>query len=149
MKKRFALIGFVLFSCLVFVFYHKNYLDYKLVYEGFNLKENFEPNAYEFFHSKEEIISFFKRNKETRKIENNCGNIKFDFENYSYCIFFGGRVKQMYYSYKTTLCNDISPSYARPSGKKVVFVEYEGNKKNTVFIYRIKKDNSLRGFYGG
>lgn len=134
---------------LVYTFYHKTYINNDLVFQSLNKNEKNYPDAYEFFHSKEEIEHYFYRNKHTKDIKIKCRDIVFDFKNYSYVIFDGHRVKKIFYSYKTTFFDDISPSYAKPKGKKPVFVEYEDDKSEKgIFIYKVKKDISLRGFYG-
>jgi hypothetical protein len=148
MKKKILLLSLLTLMLLVcFVFFKKTYLDFDLVYVEKNVNETFKPDAYEFFHSKNEMNIFFNRNEKTKKIGTNC-KINFDFEKYSYCIFYGCKIKNLYYSYKTTFFNDMTPKYARPNNKKVVFVEYGDNKKSEIYIYKISKDESLRGFYG-
>lgn len=147
MKGKLLLLVTILFTCLVFIFFNKTYLDFSLVYVEKNNDETFKPDAYEFFHSKAEIISFFNRNEKTKKFGANC-DLNFNFENYSYCIFYGCEIKRMYYSYKTSFFNDLTPTYAKPKNKKVVFVEYVNNKENGIYIYKIAKNDKLRGFYG-
>lgn len=143
------LVSATILMLLVYTFYHKNYIQYDLVFKSLNKNEKFYPGAYEFFHSKEDIHSYFNRTTETKGYGIKSRNIVFDFENYSYVIFYGRRVKNMYYSYKTTFFDDISPSYARPKNKIIVFVEYENDKSEKgIFIYKVKKDIRLRGFYG-
>ena len=153
--KKIIIIFVILFSSIGFyIFFQKNYLDFKIVSNTTNSNEPFSPMAYEFFHSEKSYDSFFERTVWTKNIKSNFPNVgKLDFENYSYCIFFGKSVKSLYYSYKTTYFDDPSPSYAsaRRYGKKCVFVVYEdeaSDDKKGVYLYRVKRDNKLRGFEG-
>jgi hypothetical protein len=54
----------------------------------------------------------------------------------------------MYHSYKTSLINDISPSYSKPKDKTLIIIEYDKDSDEGVFIYRIEKNSNFRGFYG-
>lgn len=105
--------------------------------------------AYVFFHSENDLKKYFSINAATREIERKAANIKFDFANYSYCIFFGRKVTNMNYSYKQTYFDDPTPSYARTKGKIPVFVEYEKDNTNPtgIFLYRVPKNEKMRGFY--
>lgn len=148
MKKMYILFCFVLLGCFMFVFFHKTFLNQEMVFNGVMLNEKFRPNAYEFLHSEKDLSNFINRNDNTKLIGSNLKTVNFDFNNCSYCIVYGCKVKGMYYSYKTTFFDDTSPSYARPKDKKFIAIEYEKNKTNGVFIYSLKKDKALRGFYG-
>ena len=55
----------------------------------------------------------------------------------------------MYYSLKTTFCDDKSPSYerARKYKRKCVFIKYE-KPTGYIYLYEINKDESLTGFNG-
>lgn len=150
MRKSVILLIVVGVLILVtYVFFHKNYLQFDLVYKIPNSDKNFYPNGYEFFHSKKEIENYLGRNKRTKDLREKFQTLDFDFNNYSYGIFYGRKVKSIYYSYKSTFLNDLSPSYAKPKGKVIVFIEYESsNKEKGVFIYKTKRNDKLRGFYG-
>jgi hypothetical protein len=158
MKKMMLYIGIIAFAIIVFgsyFFFKKNYLDYELTCKLPNVRNGeFYPDAYVFFHNKKSIDSFFELTEETKNLKKNIpeGTI-FDFNNYSYCIFYGRKVKSMYYSYKTTYFDDPSPSYAssRRYGNKCVFVTYDkptSNIDNAIYIYRVKRDDKLSGFNG-
>lgn len=137
-----------------YLFFKKNYLDFELVSQMTNSDEEFYPMAYEFFHSKNAYDSFFTRNSNTIKLKTafpNSSNL--DFENYSYCIFFGKSLNSLYYSYKTTYYDDPSPSYAscKRNGKKFVQAVYnDTNQNNTkgIFLYKVNKDEKLSGVDG-
>jgi hypothetical protein len=104
--------------------------------------------AYEFFHSKEEINNYFKRNDTTKELFNKIENINFNFDKYSYCVVYGFEVEKMYYSYQDIYFNDLSPKYARPSNKILVSIKYRDQFKNKVIFYKLNKNPKLRGFYG-
>ncbi len=64
--------------------------------------------------------------------------------------FFGKRVVKMEYSLKQTVFDDPTPYYSKPKNTIPVFVEYDKSdlkENNGLFIYRIPKNNKLRGFY--
>lgn len=131
------------------MFFSRNSINYELLAKISKSDKEFYPNAYEFFHSKESIERYFNRNDNTRKYLKEIQNIDFDFKKYSYLIIYGRKIKKLYHSYKTSYFNDLSPSYSRPMNKKLIFIEYEDNNlDNGVFIYRVDKNSSLRGFYG-
>lgn len=150
MKKSVILLGVIGVLILVtYVFFHKNYLQFDLVYKIPNSDKDFYPNGYEFFHSKKELDNYINRNERTKSLGKRMKGLDFDFNNYSYSVFYGRKIKLIYHSYKSTFLDDLSPSYAKPKGKIVVFVEYESdNKEKGVFIYKTKKNSKLRGFYG-
>lgn len=74
---------------------------------------------------------------------------KLDFNNHTYLFVFGAPIKKMYYSFKTTLFDDKSPSYAKAirHKKKCVFINYNIPTGYT-YLYEIKKDETLTGFNG-
>lgn len=74
-----------------------------------------------------------------------------NFNDYSYCVFFGKEVSQLFYSMKTTYFDDPSPSYAscRKKGKKCVFASYVPDTTSKgVYLYCVPKDAQLSGFDG-
>lgn len=157
MKRKMLYVGIIaliIFASGSYFFFKKNYLDYELVSQIPNSNEEFHPMAYEFFHSKNAYESFFARNTNTIKLKTvfpNSSNL--DFENYSYCIFFGKSLNSLYYSYKTTYYDDPSPSYAscRRKGKKFVQAIYNETNQNNdkgIFLYKVKKDEGLSGVDG-
>ena len=143
------LIGLFAISFLVYRFFHKTYISFELVYKVPDSSKEFRPLGYEFFHTKQELESYFRRNDRTKELKEKLSDIAFDFDQYSYCIFYGREVTSMSYSYKTTYVDDITPTYARPKGKVPVFVTYneDSNSRKGVFLYKVNKDNKLRGFY--
>ena len=111
--------------------------------------KDFYPNGYEFFHSKKELDNYVNRNKRTKTLGQKLLTLNFDFDKYSYCVFYGRKVKKLYHSYKSTLLDDLSASYIKYNKKTLVFVEYEkDDNEKGIFIYKIKKNTKLRGFYG-
>ena len=132
----------------VYEFFHKNSISFETVYRVPN-DEKFRPLGYEFFHSRQELESYFKRNNRTKDLRGKLSEVEFDFVNYSYCIFYGRKITSMSYSYKATYFDDITPTYARPKGKIPVFVTYDAapSSERGTFIYRVSKDDRLRGFY--
>lgn len=151
-------IGIIAFAIIVFgsyFFFRKKHLDYELAYKLPNVRNGeFYPDAYVFFHNQKSIDRFFELTDETKKLKKFIPpETIFDFDNYSYCIFYGRKIKSMYYSYKTTYFDDPSPSYesCRRYGYKCVFVTYDkptSNIDNAIYIYRVKKDEKLSGFNG-
>ena len=87
------------------------------------------------------------------KVKSKCCGIKdtnkLDFNNHTYLFVFGAPIKKMYYSFKTTLFDDKSPSYAKAirHKKKCVFINYNIPTGYT-YLYEIKKDETLTGFNG-
>jgi hypothetical protein len=150
MKKIILFLSVIIAGVTVsYFFLHKNYIQSELICEIPNPSNDFYPDAYEFFHSKKEIDNFLARTQETRSYKNHINKVKFNFNNFSYFVVYGREVKEIYYSYKSTFFDDMSPTYARPKGKIPVFINYKNKgSRNGVFIYRIERDNRLRGFYG-
>ncbi|VBB45382.1 hypothetical protein TRIP_D300212 [uncultured Paludibacter sp.] len=150
MKK--IIISLILLSFTIVViclFFKKHYVSYNSYYKIPNVERDFYSGAYVFFHSKNELKSFFDLNDETHKFMENSKYINFNFSKYSYLIVYGAKIDKMYYSYKTTWFDDPSPSYAkaRRFGKKCVFIKYRKVDK-AVYFYQIKKDTLLTGFNG-
>lgn len=150
MKKSFILLVVIgIFVLLTYLFFHKNYLQFDLFYKIPNSAKDFYPNGYEFFHSKKELDNYVNRNKRTKTLGQKLLTLNFDFDKYSYCVFYGRKVKKLYHSYKSTLLDDLSASYIKYNKKTLVFVEYEkDDNEKGIFIYKIKKNTKLRGFYG-
>ncbi|TPD73741.1 hypothetical protein [Flavobacterium microcysteis] len=146
----------ILFLILIFAgisvtyfFFYKNYLQPELICEIPDPDNTFRPDGYEFFHSKNEIDRYLELNQTTKSYKNYINKTDFNFNNFSYFIVYGREVKNIYYSYKSTFFDDKSESYARPNGKIPVFINYKNEgSRNGVFIYRIERDDRLRGFYG-
>lgn len=149
-KYKIVFILFIIALILLMVlFCKKHYVKYDTYYKVPNVSSAFYPDAYVFFHSADKLRRFFNICDDTRDIGKNSQQIDFDFEKYSYVIVFGARIDNMYYSCKTTLFNDPSPSYAkaRRFGDKCVFINYKEKPIDSgVFFYRVKKNPSLRGF---
>jgi hypothetical protein len=146
------LVVLLLAAIVVHRFYNKTQLSFKLICKVKDSTGEFRPLGYEFFHTRQELDSYFDRNKETKELKIKLDGVIFDFNKYSYSIFYGREVESMFYSYKSTYFDDITPSYARPNGKVPVFVTYENVLPNTtdsncVYIYGLDKDARLRGFY--
>lgn len=150
MKRKLLLLGLVviILTVAVSVFFHKKNLDFELVCKVPS-KDGIYPDAYVFLHSEQALKEYGFLNERTQKIINKCGS-DFNFSKYSYVICYGRPVAQMYHSYKTTCFDDKSAGYAKMNGKNVVFMDYGDSIKNStpVYIYRLKNDSSLRGFYG-
>lgn len=72
---------------------------------------------------------------DTVDVKNFIESNKIDFRRYSYVMVFGAPIKEMYYSLKTTIFDDKSPSYAKAIkyNKKMCF--YKICSSNRVYIY--------------
>jgi hypothetical protein len=155
-KAMIPILLFIFLSVVVVgvFFFQKKHLDFTLMAMLRNSNEVFYPLAYEFFHSEKAYNSFFERNSDTRRMKAYFPTSEnLDFNSYSYCIFFGRRVSDLYYSGKTTYLEDPSPSYASCQrwGKKFVVVKYNDSQDNDskgVFLYSVAKDSKLRGVDG-
>lgn len=150
MKKSIFILGLLFVVIVIHLFYQKHYIAYGACYKIPNIHCEFYRDAYVFFHSDDQLRRFFKINSNTQEYGRNLKHIEFDFTKYSYLIVYGAKVDKMYYSYKTTMFNDPSPSYAkaRRYGKKCVFIDYSKKVDKGVYIYRMEKDTLLRGFAG-
>lgn len=148
MKKIYLItIAFCLLLLGIYIFFHKTQLEFELVCTSNNETE-FYPDAHRFIHSEKAFKRYINININTHEFGKQCYQ-PLDFKKYSYVIVYGRKPKSMYYSYKSTWFDDISPSYARPWGSKVVFIEYEDKSKGIgTFIYRVKRQEELRGFFG-
>lgn len=141
-------------SFTIYIFFKKDHLNFELISKVSKTNEEFRPFAYRFFHSQNDYDNFLNINSNTIKLKSDLPKAKdLDFENYSYCIFFGKGLSDLYYSYKTTYYDDPSPSYASCAryGKKYVVVIYKNltsNKDNGIFLYKVKRDVKLRGVDG-
>jgi hypothetical protein len=145
-------VAVIIMSVSTFMFLNKTYLDFELICSLNEKRTEFNPNAYVVFHTQKQLDSFFEMNSNTTYLKTQLpSELIFDFKNYSYCIVYGKQVKNMCYSYKTTLFDDISPSYAScwKYRKKCVFIEYDTNKTGKgTYLYKLKHDSKLRGFDG-
>jgi hypothetical protein len=124
--------------------------------EGFyplDYEEEFRPLAYEFFHYKESYEEFLERSPEAQYPKNNFPKSSdLDFTKFSYCIFYGRSLQDLYFSYETTYFEDPSPSYASCRSRDVTFVvaKYNNKSKNNIgiFFYKINRNDKLSGVGG-
>ena len=151
-KKRLFLI--VVFTAtivlsLLSIAYSKHYIKYSARYKLTTLKTPYYPDAYRFINTKEDLEVCIESVNDTVDVKNFIESNKIDFRRYSYVMVFGAPIKEMYYSLKTTIFDDKSPSYAKAIkyNKKCVFIKY-AHPTGYIYIYRIKKDLSLTGFNG-
>ena len=128
---------------------NKHYIKYSACYKLPIPKTPFYPDAYKFANTKEEFLSNMKLINNAIKVEAIIDTNKLDFNNHTYLFVFGAPIKKMYYSFKTTLFDDKSPSYAKAirHKKKCVFINYNIPTGYT-YLYEIKKDETLTGFNG-
>ena len=145
MKLCFVVIVFG----LSFIICNKHYIKYSACYKLPIPKTPFYPDAYKFANTKEEFLSNMKLINNAIKVEAIIDTNKLDFNNHTYLFVFGAPIKKMYYSFKTTLFDDKSPSYAKAirHKKKCVFINYNIPTGYT-YLYEIKKDETLTGFNG-
>lgn len=145
MKLCFVVIVFG----LSFIICYKHYIKYSACYKLPIPKTPFYPDAYKFVNTKEEFSSNMKLINNAIKVEAIIDTNKLDFNNHTYLFVFGAPIKKMYYSFKTTLFDDKSPSYAKAirHKKKCVFINYNIPTGYT-YLYEIKKDETLTGFNG-
>ena len=109
MKLCFVVIVFG----LSFIICNKHYIKYSACYKLPIPKTPFYPDAYKFANTKEEFLSNMKLINNAIKVEAIIDTNKLDFNNHTYLFVFGAPIKKMYYSFKTTLFDDKSPSYAK------------------------------------
>ena len=142
MKLCFVVIVFG----LSFIICNKHYIKYSACYKLPIPKTPFYPDAYKFANTKEEFLSNMKLINNAIKVEAIIDTNKLDFNNHTYLFVFGAPIKKMYYSFKTTLFDDKSPSYAKAirHKKKCVFINYNIPTGYT-YLYEIKKDGQLSG----
>ena len=145
MKLCFVVIVFG----LSFIICNKHYIKYSACYKLPIPKTPFYPDAYKFVNTKEEFLSNMKLINNATKVEAIIDTNKLDFNNHTYLFVFGAPIKKMYYSFKTTLFDDKSPSYTKAirHKKKCVFINYKIPTGYT-YLYEIKKDETLTGFNG-
>ena len=145
MKLCFVVIVFG----LSFIICNKHYIKYSACYKLPIPKTPFYPDAYKFANTKEEFLSNVKLINNAIKVEAIIDTNKLDFNHHTYLFVFGASIKNMYYSFKTTLFDDKSPSYAKAirHKKKCVFINYNIPTGYT-YLYEIKKDETLTGFNG-
>ena len=122
MKLCFVVIVFG----LSFIICNKHYIKYSACYKLPIPKTPFYPDAYKFVNTKEEFLSNMKLIDNAIKVEAIIDTNKLDFNNHTYLFVFGAPIKKMYYSFKTTLFDDKSPSYAKAirHKKKCVFTRW-------------------------
>lgn len=146
--KLLAVTSFTLTLIILFVgFFHQfevGYSDYKRIKPVGG--EGFYPSGYSVYHTEKEFLGsalYFYDGKEITQA------MDMDFSKYSYVMVQGAKVKRMYYSIKSTLFDDESPSYAkaRRFWKWCLFIEYQEPDKY-MYIYQIDKNTRLRGFHG-
>ncbi len=150
-KIKIALLFIILLSIIGYVFFKEHEVEFvKIETIKTNENQNY-PNAYEFIHTNEELISYINRNAKTKYFFDKLKKEKFDFENFSYAIVYGNELKSMRYSYYISLFKDPTPKQYKPKNKLFVDVEYslsthQSNKN--IYIYRINSNKKIRGIYG-
>lgn len=141
-KIKYILVCIVILI-LIMAFFHQFNVSYSACYKIYG-HEDFAPDAYILCDSKQvyyESPFYEYKHKELDSVMKG----KFDFNKYSYVFVYGAKVKRMYYSVKTTLFDDVAPSYLKSYklGKFTLFVEYEKPDSN-MYIYQIDKNTMLR-----
>lgn len=150
-RRFYKVIVFILItvSSLLYLFYSKHYIRYSACYKIKTLKTPSYPDAYRFINTKEDLEYCINLLDHTSETNHFLESFRIDFKNYTYVIVFSAPVKEMYYSIKTTIFDDKSPSYANAVryNKKCVFINYY-QPTGYIYLYEIKKDLSLSGFDG-
>ena len=147
MNKKYLIAAIIICVIGLVAFFHKTELQFELICSGKG-RDAFYPDAYVVIKSEAIKKDFFSTNQETKRLASLCID-KIDVRKYGYVVVYGKKVKRMYYSYKTTFCDDKSASYIKRWGADVIFIEYEdAPAEGSTFIYRIDKNEKLRGFYG-
>ncbi len=150
-KRLFLIVVFIttIVLSLFYIAYSKHYIKYSACYKLVTLKTPFYPDAYRFINTKEDFEIYIGLMDNTIDVKSFIDYNKIDFKRYTYIMVFGAPVEEMYYSLKTTIFDDKSPSYAKAMRfkKKCVLIKY-APPTGYIYIYRIKKDLSLTGFNG-
>lgn len=108
--------------------------------------DGFYPDGYSVYHTEEDFLKsalYLYDGEDIMKVMN------MDFSKYSYVMVQGAKVDRMYYSIKSTLFDDKSPSWAKAYKyrKLCLFIEYK-TPDNYMYIYQIDKNTRLREFRG-
>jgi len=108
--------------------------------------DGFYPDGYSVFHSEEDFLKSALYLYDGEDIMN---VMNMDFSKYSYVMVQGAKIERMYYSIKSTLFDDKSPSWAKAykHRKLCLFIEYK-TPDNYMYIYQIDKNTRLREFRG-
>ncbi len=152
MRNRYWVIGtclIVFFVACIAIFFRRHDIPYLACYRLSVKHTEFYPDAYRFIHSEEEFGNLMQLVDSELDVDSLISQNQLDFARYTYLIVFGARIKRIYYSYKSTWFNDRSPSYAkaRRRNKNCVFVEYD-LPDHRVYLYRLERDTTWRGFDG-
>lgn len=142
----FFIMAFVLY--FLYAFFCKHYIQYSACYK-LPMQTCFWPYAYEFINTREKLQFHIEGEDKAFDVDGFIRSKKIDFDRHTYLIVHGAPVENMYYSWKTTLFDDISPDWAKAWRyyKQCVFINYRA-PTGGVYIYEIKKDVRLRGFGG-
>lgn len=141
-NKYIIMILLILISGLVILF-HKTYLSFDLVCKV-DSEIEFRPDAYVVINSEEKLKDFLFLRKEVKLCSDS-----FDLSRFTYIVVYGKQVNIMYHSYKSTYFDDKSASYAPHWNSKVLFIEYDNKpSEKKMFVYKISKEDKLRGFFG-
>lgn len=147
MKKKCLIAAILICVIGLVAFFHETELQFELICSTKG-RGTFYPDAYVVIKSEAINKDFFSTNAATKELAAVCID-KVDVSKYSYVVVYDKQVKRMYYSYKTTFFDDKSASYVKRWGVDVLFVEYaDAPAEGGAFIYRIDKNETLRGFYG-
>jgi hypothetical protein len=115
------------------------------------IKSSFYPYAYTIFNSEEQFRNFLNFTQETKqygKFISERSNYKFDFSKNRYCIVYGRELKYLYWSYKSTLLEDPTPSWEKDYRIPLFTLYKKRNLKNQfVFIYALEKNDCFRGVF--
>lgn len=143
------IFGFIIVLILAYLSFKKHYISYSACYKLTSVSTPFYPDAYRFINTIHEFDVVFKSMDTTYNLETFFDSCDIDLNSYTYLIVVGAPIKEMYYSYVTTVFADKSPDYAKAirKNKKCVFIDYYPPTGH-VYIYRIKQDLSLSGFDG-
>lgn len=146
MSRRKITIASCCLVCIIaiYAFFARHEINSELYFKIPNAK-NFYPDAYRFIND-DSYLELLKRDP---KVRDYFKNKEFNFSKYTYLVTCGAPIHSMYYSYKTTLFDDKSEEWclAWKSMQHCIMIEYE-NADSSLYIYRLPKNEKLRGFYG-
>lgn len=141
-----VILYIVLAMSIISIFVYRHSInDYEIIFDSseINFKTDFYPYAYRLIKDKDKWVSYVNTNSDTKKLSM-INEDSLDFNKHMYIIVYGARIKNMHWSFKSTLFDDVNASYSKTfrKGKKLIMVDYMTPDSN-IYVYRMNANPTL------
>lgn len=142
----FVILYIILGMSTISIFVYRHPInDYDIIFNSseIGMKTDFYPYAYRLIMDKDKWVSYVRTNSDTKMLSI-INEDSLDFKKRMYLIVYGAKIKNMYWSFKSTLFDDVNASYSKGfrKGKKLIMVDYMTPDGN-IYVYRMNTNPAL------